>query len=120
MYRPLLIAAVIGLASCTTPEERCVAEASAGLSDIDAQIAEAELNLARGYRTLDPVIDTVSANFCSQSGNFTLCLGGDRELEGRRVAIDVASERGRLEALQNQRARMVERMEREIAACRGF
>ena len=117
MYRYLLIAAALGLTACATPQERCISAATQDISAIDNAIIEAQNNIARGYRLEDRAISTVGVNFCSSSGPINVCLGGDKDIEPRKVPIDVAAERVRLAGLQNQRAAIVSRMEREIAAC---
>lgn len=117
MYRHLLIAAALGLAACATPAERCISDATKGFTEIDAQIAEAETNLARGYAIADPVIDTVGVDVCSGSGNVRICLGGTHDVEGRHVPIDARAERARLAALRDRRAAMEVTAERQIAAC---
>ena len=120
MYRYLLIAAALGLSACATPKERCISAATEDISAIDNAIIDAQTNIARGYRTQDRAISTVGVNFCSKSGPVSLCLGGDKDIEPRKVPIDVAAERSRLAALQNQRAATVARMERQIDACRSL
>jgi hypothetical protein len=112
----MLIAAVLALAACTSPVERCIANATRGLSEIDAQIAEAEANIARGYRLADGVA-TVGLDFCSSGDNVKFCVGGTRDLPQRRIPIDVEAEKARLAALLAQRERMAARAELEIAAC---
>ena len=117
MHRPLLIAAALMLTACETPRERCIDNATKDITAIDAEIADVELSLARGYRIADSAIDTVGVRFCNGSGNVTFCLGGEKDIEGRRIPIDRATERARLASLERQRASTLARMDREIAAC---
>ncbi len=117
MHRYLLIAAAIGLSACATPKERCISNATKDISAIDSAIAEAQSNIARGYRLQDRAVSTVGVNFCSKSGPLSVCLGGNKDIEPRKVPINVTAERARLAALRSQRSRTVDRMEREIAAC---
>ena len=120
MLRPILFAAALGLAACATPAERCISNATDDLSALDAEIAETQANIARGYRFDDSVNVTLGAEFCSSTGNVRLCLGGDKELPKRKIPINVSDERAKLASLERQRASRVERMERELAACQSL
>ncbi len=119
MSRTLLFAALVALVACTTPAERCISNATEGLAEIDAEIAEAEANIARGYRLADGAIDTVALDVCSGSGGVRICVGGTKEVPQRHIPINVTTESARLAALKNQRASMIARSERELAACQN-
>ena len=103
-----------------TPKERCISAATEDISAIDNAIIEAQTNIARGYRLEESAISTVGVNLCSRSGPVSVCLGGDKDIEPRKVPIDIAAEQARLAALQAQRATVIARMEREIAACQSL
>lgn len=120
MHRPILLVGAILLTACVDPRERCISNATHDLSQLDARIAEAEMNVARGYRLEDPVIDSIGAQFCTKTGNLSLCLGGDKEVAPRHVPIDLNAERSLLAALKNQRASQQVTMEREISACQSL
>lgn len=117
MHRYLPIAAALALSACASPQERCITDATKDLSGLDAQIAEAEINISRGYRVQDAAIDSIGVQACNQIGGVRICVGGEQEIQGRRIPIDVASERARLQALQTRRASEQATMERQIAAC---
>ncbi len=120
MSRFLLSASLVALVACTTPAERCITNATEGLAEIDAEIAEAEANIARGYRLEERAINNVGMEFCSAQNNVKICVAGDHDIPPRQVPIDVAAEQGRLQALKNQRAAADARMQREIAACQSL
>ena len=116
-----LLTASFLLFACTSPEERCIADAMEGLAEIDAEIAETQANLERGYRLQDRTIDTVGLKFCSPLGsNGSLCLGGTKDIEPKQVPIDRAAEQARLNQLLSQRNAMMDRANTQLEACRSL
>ena len=94
--RPALVAtAMLLIAACADPRAACVARATAGLRALDAEIAETEAALARGYRIAPGSRVTAGVTLCAEDSPLTLCVGGDRPVYERRLRIDPAAERAR-------------------------
>jgi len=119
MTRIAVLIALAALAACGTPEERCLRRATPDYSTIDAEIAETEANIARGYRVV-PSNTTVGLGLCTQSGPVNLCLDTSHDLPPRTEPVDVQAEKGRLAALRARRADMVATSQRAMEACRGI
>ena len=99
---PLLVL-LLALAACADPRAACLSRANAELRAIDEEIVEIQVSLARGYRVSPG--STVSAGLavCARDSPVTVCLGGDRALSERRIAIDRRAEEARLRALEARR-----------------
>lgn len=61
MYRPLaLVTVALGLAACSTPQQRCISDATRDLNVVNGLITRIEGDLARGYGLADKqVVSTV-------------------------------------------------------------
>lgn len=61
MYRPLaLVTLALGLAACSTPQQRCISDATRDLNVVNGLITRIEGDLARGYGLADKqVVSTV-------------------------------------------------------------
>jgi len=119
MYRLTLIAAVMALTACATPEERCIPRATPDFEKIDAEIAETQANIERGYRIEHSGVN-LGVDFCNQTGHASICVGGDRELTSGPIPINSRAEREKLRRLRAQRVEMQARLANDIRRCRGM
>lgn len=116
--RPLAALCLLALAAaCAEPRTACLNRATAELRAIDAEIAEIELALARGYRVVGGSTVTAGLSVCTRDNPVTVCLGGSRPISERTVAIDRRAEEARLRALRAERPAAAARAERAAAAC---
>ena len=112
-----LIAMALALAACADPRTACLAQANAELRAIDDEIAEIRVALARGYRVAPGSTVRAGLAVCSRDNPVTVCLGGDRTLSERRIAIDRRAEERRLRALEARRPGAMADAERAAATC---
>lgn len=113
----LTLVLLLLLAACGDPRTGCLNRADAPLRALDAEIAETELALARGYRLAPGARITTGLAVCASDSPLTFCLSGERPLTERRIAIDRASERARLRALERQRPALAAQAARAAAVC---
>ena len=119
-HRLVLFAALLGLAACATPEERCIAAANAELRTIDGLILETRSNIARGYAIArEPGVRTRLWPCRPDDGPYTFCLYDEATVVERPVAIDREAERRKLASLMERREELQAAQPARIAACRG-
>lgn len=111
------ICLMVLVAACAETRTACLNRASAEVRAIDAEIAEIELALARGYRVSGGSAVTAGLSVCAENSPVTVCLGGSRPISERTVAIDRRAEEARLRALRAARPEAAARAERAAAAC---
>lgn len=121
-FRFLALSALLILAACATPRERCLDQATRNLRVIDELILETRATLQRGY-----AIRTVR----EPETFFRLCVGGpfDANVWGsfcrstewversEPVAVDLTEERRKLDSLLAKRQELVRRAALDQAAC---
>ena len=118
MAPALALAAVALLAACATPRERCILAAEANLRAIDAQIADHETALARGYRVIPATEPRTILRICAWPREPVLfCTEHTPGQRETRVSVDAEVEEARLAQLRKERARMVVQTADRIAAC---
>lgn len=114
------------LAACGTPQEQCIRRETAELRKLDALVAELRKTLARGYAmrsetytqpvwqvcsvTRDASGAVIASHYCWQREEFTRRVP---------VAIEPASERRKLTALEARRAQEARSASRAVAACKA-
>lgn len=123
--------ALVLLASCGTPQERCVARETRDLRVVDKLIAETEGNLARGYAFEDviisrpvwvqctPVVLQPQADGAPPLPSPRLCLDDYEETVTRPKAIDLAEEQSKLSGLKAKRAELAIAAKRSVTACQN-
>lgn len=125
-----LLALVVALAACGTPQQQCVSAATRDLRTLDRLIAETEGNLARGYGYEDHVIedtrwfpcagpDVVLPDGTIRPGPTHMCEDDFTRTERRPVAIDLAGEKAKLAAMKTKRAQLAKAAGPQIAACKA-
>jgi hypothetical protein len=112
-----LLVLLVGLAACADPRAACLSRADAELRAIDDEIVEIQVALARGYRVSPGSAVRAGLAVCARDSPVTVCLGGDRQLSERRIAIDRRAEESRLRALQARRPGAEADAARAAAAC---
>ncbi|MDD7972552.1 hypothetical protein [Roseinatronobacter alkalisoli] len=121
MRKLILIAAIPALlAACGTPQDRCTRVAQADLRALDAQIADVETALAKGYRILPAQEGRTRLSLCAWPREPVLfCTESiQRPRSETREVIDRQAEQARLQRLRQSRAELVVRTTDRIAACR--
>jgi len=117
LARLLLLPALVLLAACATPRDRCVAQATSELRVIEGLIAETEGNLARGYAFVtEPVVRTAFV-WCFEDDLLTLCTRHEADTRQRPVAIDTAAERRKLVDLRARQAALQAPTRAALARC---
>ena len=112
------LAALLILAACATPQERCVNAATEDLRVVNALIAETRANIARGYAIVREPETRVGIRFCTgRSNNLVLCTDNETTNRERPVALDLDAERRKLRSLEEKRRELEVRTRRDIAAC---
>lgn len=121
MHRLAPLALLAALASCATPEERCIARATKDLRIVSALIAETEANLARGYAIQTYSDERLVMHLCAGDDDRSeICWIPETRTRTRPVAIDAAAERRKLADLRAKKEELDIVARREIAACRAL
>lgn len=116
--RLLLVLPAALLVACATPQDRCVRQAQAGLSALDAQISESEQALARGYRITPATERRTTLHICAWPKEPVLfCTRHTPEAPETRVAVDRTSEQAELDRLRAERAELAAATATRIAQC---
>lgn len=118
--RPLLAAAaLLALAGCATPYERCVAPTARDLRVVDSLIAETEANIARGYGIeVTQVVHTEFVACRIGDGPYRFCAVPFTTPLRRPVAIDRETEAGKLASLRSRRTELLLELQARQASCR--
>lgn len=122
----LLLAPLLLLAACGTPQEQCISLGTRDLQVVDRLIAETEGNLARGYgfenvtkyepRWIDctPRPTTAVPNPASQ-----MCYDRVPVTVRQEVALDLGAEAAKLKGLKAKRADLAQAAKPVIAQCQA-
>ncbi len=130
--RAPLIALLI-LAGCATPQQRCINGVTRDLRVVTGLIAETEANLARGYgledqivyRTVwvpcrDSIVVTTESGQRVVRDSGRMCLDDRPETVTRPVAIDLAAERRKLDQLRDQQRSLNRQAAPAVDQCRAL
>ena len=114
MALPLLLL----IAACASPRQSCITAAEAELRAVDAQIAESEEALRRGYRVTQAREGRTTLNICAWPREPVLfCTTHTPGQRATRTEVLPAAEHARLAELRRERARLVAVTADRIAAC---
>lgn len=104
------------VAGCAvTPRQKCEAPYRAELRNVEADIHDSKLNLARGF-VLVPARTTTGLHFCVRpSGAVLMCTAEDGDPMYDKRAVNRAAEQAKLAALRSQ----VPDLKASIAACQA-
>lgn len=127
--RRALIASLLLLSACGTPQEQCIRRETADLRTLDRLIAETERNIARGYALEEYTTwewDTYTCYDRQPPGpdgvvpppTPRLCRDRVPVTETRPVAIDLNQERAKLASMTQKRSELARRANLAIEACR--
>jgi len=124
-----LVPALIALAACGTPQERCIRSATSELQKIDALIAEVEGNLARGYGYKTVYDMDTEFTLCTAmermprpghtAASSVFCTRDVMVERQEPVSIDPAAEKRKLAALKARRAALAKSSAAAVAECRA-
>lgn len=125
-----LVSALVALAACGTPQERCIRTATSELQKIDTLIAEVEGNLARGYGyktvydmdtefTLCTALERMTRPGHSVSNAGVFCTRDVMVERQEPVSIDPAAEKRKLDALKARRAALVKSSAAAVSQCKS-
>ncbi|MCK0139399.1 hypothetical protein [Aliiroseovarius sp. F47248L] len=95
----------LGLTGCATPQQRCIAGATAEYHTLQAQIKTAETNIARGYALHRQSIPITNTRVCYDSNKkpYTCHRTAFRQIETP-VSIDIGNEKAKLASLKKKLA----------------
>jgi hypothetical protein len=126
---PLLLSTgLLALSACGTPQERCIAQGTRELREIDALAQETAANLARGYAIEEELTTVPQWEECWRKtrgkGRKVVmesypCLGDQIVPVERHVAIDPSAEARKLRGLQDRRAALLRQAQPWIKACQA-
>ena len=113
--------ALLALAACASPLERCISDAGAGVVQLETELAERRLAVARGFRLEDRIEGRIATLPCPAIGATAqgLCTGVVENLVQRRVPINPVIEQERIIALEGILAREQARAQVAVASCRA-
>ena len=121
------IFALLMLAACGTPQERCIARETRDLRVLDRLIAETQGNLQRGYALEEVVIYNDVWVQCPTPAPVAgqpapaprLCLEEVSEIETRPKAINLREESEKLLSMQDKRRSLLTAAAPAIDQCRA-
>jgi len=122
--RYFILPALIGLAACSTPQERCISGANRDLRVINGLITETRGNLARGFaiREVQDVVtfDTTCEGVNEDGVEFTVdCEEVETVTRREPVAIDLNAERAKLISLEERQLQLQANQASIVAQCRA-
>ncbi|TVP73434.1 MAG: hypothetical protein EA339_03145 [Rhodobacteraceae bacterium] len=114
--RVVLLLSVLGLSGCA--HQTCLRAAEAELRALDAQIAESEQALARGFRVTLATEPRTVLNICAWPREPVLfCTTHTPGQRATRINVLPVAEEARLAELRRERARLVVVTADRVAAC---
>ncbi|UWQ13588.1 hypothetical protein K3556_11675 [Aliiroseovarius sp. M344] len=113
------LALLLGLSACATPQQQCIAGATADLRTLQAQIKETEATIARGYALHRQSIPVPSTRVCYDSKRrpYTCHRTAFRQIETP-VTVDISNEKVKLASLKSKLAQAQRKAAPAIKACR--
>lgn len=122
----LLLAPLLLLVACGTPQEQCISANTRDLRVVERLIRETEGNLARGYGYVtvteyeaDWVDCTPDPTEENPNPTQQLCFDRVPVTVRKEVALDLNAEAAKLESLQAKRATLSRAAESLIAQCKA-
>ena len=121
------------LAACATPQQRCINSVTRDLQVVSDLITQSEINLARGYGTVQqttivPTVQPCGGNIPVQQPNGAVqwvyvpqnCWVDEAVTTTRPVAIDLDAEKQKLAQLRKQQARLNKQAAPAVAQCKAL
>lgn len=123
----LTIVPLAALAACATPQQRCISNATAEVSNLQNMLAEVNGNLARGYAYQHYEVSTPDWDVCGFNsfpgprgrfyGGANMCMTSDSETRVRMLPIDPQAEMRKRDNLAARIAALQPQMKANVAAC---
>lgn len=91
------------LSACATPQQQCIATASAETRALQAQIKETQATIARGYAVHEQSVPYTSTNICYDGKKQRyLCPRTEFRRIETPVSVDIAAEKAKLAQLKTR------------------
>lgn len=126
MRRALPLALLL-LAACGTPQERCIQSQTRDLRTVNSLIDETRRNIDRGYATEEYTVTFPEWEACDlqpaprpngKARPVSMCMEDREETRTRPVAIDLNAENAKLQSLLAKRDQLEREAAPRIAQCR--
>ena len=130
---PLALLPLLLLAACGTPQQRCINSVTRDLQVVNDLISQSEINLARGYGTVQqttvmPTVQPCGGNVPVRQPNGGVqwvyvpqnCWVDEAFTTTRAVAIDLDAEKQKLAQLRQQQARLNKQAAPAVAQCKAL
>lgn len=113
--------ALLALAACATPQQRCLSNVSKDQRVIEGLIAETERNISRGYAVEKTQTVSTSLEICGGFGGsnneLVFCQVATPTTREKPVAIDVKVETAKLASLRKKHAELAQSSAAARAQC---
>jgi hypothetical protein len=124
--KPLvLLALIVALAACGTPQEQCIRANTRDLRQVEALIAETQANLARGYAYEEHTVTDWDWAPCfdgrpvPKGQSPGMCWEPSERTVRKAVAIDPEVETRKLAGLTTRRKALLSQAAASVAACKA-
>ncbi|RLJ51805.1 hypothetical protein BCF46_2029 [Litoreibacter meonggei] len=109
--RTVLIAPLLLLAACASPQDTCLQDAVKDLRIVQALIADTQATLDRGYAIQTETRTVIYTNFCvgtgiGGDGRFSFCNYPQPVTTKKPVAVDLELEKRKLRSLRAKEAEL--------------
>ncbi len=113
------LACVLGLAACATPQQRCVAQATADVRSLQAQIKTTEATIARGYALHRQSVPYTRTRICHNKEGlaFPCHRTGFHRIETP-VTVDIDNEKAKLAQMKAKLAKVLPKALAAAKQCR--
>lgn len=119
--RRYVLFALLSLAACATPQERCISSAGKDIRVLSGLIANTQANIARGYGIRTEEYFENELQVCGVvDGENIFCDVAVADSRQVPFALDLNSEAAKLASLQTKRAELVARSKAVIAECKAL
>jgi len=118
--RHVAVSALLFVAACATPLERCISAATKDIRILDRLIAVGERNLERGYAVIHE--EYISTNYrpCKDSaGNIRMCEFPTVLTRTVPVSIDLDRAQAVLNSQKTKRQQLVNQAANDVQACKA-
>lgn len=119
MKRLSALALLVLLTACGTPQEQCISRATRDIRTVDRLMSEVQGNLDRGFAYETYTVYDIDYIDCSTEADpGRVCAIRVAEEERRPVAIDLATEKVKLDQLRAKRSELLQSSAPVVAQCR--
>ena len=121
-----LLAPLLILAACGTPQEQCIGAATRDMRVVDRLIRETEANIARGYGYEEVTVFVPEWVDCTPRPTTAnpapppqMCFDDVPQTSRKAVALDLNAEAAKLKSLKAKRAQQAKAAEAAIRQCKA-